>query len=1371
MAENFPFVKPPEPLQIGTGNPAHSWKKWKQKFDIYLKATGASSKSNEIKVGLLLNHIGDECLEIYSNFQFLAERDNPDGGDKLPAESPDNLHTVTEKFNEFFTKRDPQLMLREKFWFQLQREPSQSFDSWVTTVKERSAECKFPPDFIEQAVRDKLTFSCTDDRAKLKLYDVGAKLSLQKAVTILSMKEATSRELQETKSASIEYIKQRTAYNPASLPQRPASQQRPSFDRCGYCGKSHPRGRNNCPASNARCDNCNKMGHFKAVCRSTPNTARVNQIENSQVESQDENPTFVGGVGTTNDQQTREVKEAVDNGWHIKLKVNKHELTWCIDTGAQVSVMPEQFYKESFGKLNKADKRLVGADDKPLETIGQITLDLKLGEVTIKEHVYIIRGAKKLLLGIPAIRRLGLIQEIPDTFTIKAIGSQPTQATTSNTKEKITQQYPNLFRGLGKMAGEYTIQLKEGAQPFCLTSPRRIPIPLQKKVKSQLESMVQLGVIEPIDEPTDWCSPIVVVPKSNGDVRVCVDLTRLNKHVKREIYQMPKVEETLGSIAKGSIYSKLDANSGFHQVSLNKESMKLTTFITPFGRYMFKRMPYGISSAPEYFQKRMDQELAGLEGVVCHMDDILVVGQNQKEHDERLASTLDRIAESGLTLNPDKCKFSQSKIEYLGQVIDRGEVRKDPGKVKAILEMEEPKDISELRRFLGMANQLMKFCPKLAERTKPLRDLLKQDSEWVWEEAQRNAFKDIKAELASDRVLVLYNPDRETTVSADASSFGLGAVFLQKQPNGEMRPVAYASRSMTTTERRYAQIEKEALATTWALEHWSDLLIGMKFTVETDHKPLVPLFTTKLIDELPVRIQRFRMRLMRFDFEAKHVPGKLLYTADALSRSPLEDQTHGDDELYKEAECYVNAVIVNLPASDKRLDEIRCELRKDETLKLVMYYVQHGWPDHKQKLYGPINKYWSERNSLSTHEGLLLRGRRLVIPPTLRADVLRYLHDGHQGVTKTRENAASSAWWPGISNDIERMVRNCTTCEKYRKQRIEPMIGTEFPDRPWSRVAADFFQYDGKVYLLIVDYYSRDIEVYKVTRNVTSSDTISKMKTAFSRHGIPDILVSDNGPQFASAEFNRFASTWGFTHVTSSPHYPQSNGEAERAVETLKMILRKCDDEYLALLTYRNTPLHNGYSPAQLSMGRKLKTRVPCHPGELKPCLPNYDGLRKREADYRKKMQSNYDRRHRVVEGTEMSPGDNVWIPDLKTEGKVVQRGGPRSLIIETSQRRVVRRNRRMLRRAWNTRQYTNMTAVPHYEQTRDLSSRHYNPPASHIYTETEKYDRKDENGGKPPYNGSTEDVVTTEPPSSELPQLRRSQRTVRKPRRYIEEC
>ena len=583
---------------------------------------------------------------------------------------------------------------------------------------------------------------------------------------------------------------------------------------------------------------------------------------------------------------------------------------------------------------------------------------------------------------------------------------------------------------------------------------------------------------------------------------------------------------------------------------------------------------------------------------------------------------------------------------------------------------------------------------------------------------------------------------------------------MQKQPSGEMRPVAYASRSMSETERRYAQIEKEALAITWALEHWADFLIGMKFNVQTDHKPLIPLFSTKLIDELPVRIQRFRMRLMRFDFTIQHVPGKLLYTADSLSRSPQEADAHEPklwNDLHDEVECYVNAVLVTLPASDQRLDEIHSELKNDATLKLVLQYVQHGWPEHKRKLCGPLGKYWSERGNITLHDGLLLIGRQIIIPPTLRPDVLRRLHDGHQGVTKTRANAVSSVWWPGISLEITEVVRNCAMCEKYRREREEPMKGTAFPDRPWARVGVDFFQHKDKHYLIAVDYFSRDVEICSVPKTVSTAQTILQLKKIFSRHGIPEILFSDNGPQFVSHEFTAFSNDWQFEHITSSPRYPQSNGEVERAVQTIKMILKKCSDEHLALLNYRDTPLHNGYSPAQLSMGRKLRTRVPRHPDELKPKTPNNDQIRKKEREYRTKIKFDYDHRHRVVEGKELSPGDRVWIPDLKVDGTVIkQHESPRSVVIQTPNG-PVRRNRRMTRRVLEGSPpvHENHEPVVTSVMVPDLPSV---PGAS-----------QEERGHLP----VQEDQIAVNEPSQQetCPNRLRPRGTLRRPQRYIEEC
>ena len=1291
MAEHY--VRVPEAFSSAGGNPAHAWDKWVMKFNIFLLATGASEKEDKVKIGLLLNHIGDEGIEIFQNFTYLPERADPDGedGDRLPAENRDNFDTVVNKFAEFFHKRDPQLMLREQFWLHLNRQPDQNFDAWLRLVKEKAAACKFQN--VDEMVRDKLIFSCKDDSAKMKLYDFGPKLTLQKTQDVLYMRELSRKELEGSK-----LVGRVTKTGPQQQQQK--GKRSPKFKaasggtaqkqknqtskqiQCKFCNYFHAPGKEFCPAAKKTCDHCLKPGHFHTVCisKSKGYPAAVREVVLQDSES-DENSFLIGGVQDHS-------PGGRDQGWHINLTVGPRELDWCIDTGAQVSVMPAHVYKPDLGVLHTSDSTLYGPSDQPLEVRGYVDMHLAMGKNVVCEKVYVVDKASKLLLGAPAIRKLGLIKDIPGSFTIRAIRSmaksdetaKPQVEVSFESEADVKQCFPKLWSGLGKLDGDQHIEVTEDAKPYSQNVPRRVPVPLLGKVEAELEKMVKLDVIEQVDTPTDWCAPLVVVPKPNGNVRLCVDLTKLNKSVKREVYAMPSVEETLSKISKGSVFSKLDANSGFHQIPLDKASSDLTAFITPFGRFKFKRLPYGITSAPEYFQKRMDKILQGLPGVLCHMDDILIWGRNKKEHDARLFAVLQRLSQANLTLNSDKFEFARAQIEYLGQIVDSsaGGLRKDPAKVKAIVEMETPSNVADIRRFLGMVNQLMKFVPNLAEKTKPLRDLLCKDRDWIWGPDQQNAFATLKKDLATPEILALYSPDRETVVSADSSSFGLGAVLLQRQSNGLLHPVAYASRSLTPTEQRYAQIEKEALAVTWSLEHWYDLLVGMHFSVQTDHKPLVPLFSTKTIDELPLRVQRFKMRLMRYSFDITHVPGKELCTADALSRAPLPS---GEvEDITNQAEAFVRAVLVTLPASDRRIEEIRTELKKDEVLKTVIHHTLNQWPD-KRDINKTLKPYYAERSSLSVNDGLLLKGSRLVIPATLRPDILRHLHDGHQGMTKTKENAANSVWWPGVSSDIDRMVQTCPECAKTRRARIEPMKGTPFPKRSWSVVATDFFYLDGKQYILAIDYFSRDIEVHPVVK-ANSAETIEFLKSVYARHGIADVLVSDNAAQYDSEEFRRFSDSYAFEHVTSSPQYPQANGEAERAVQTIKGLMKKCDDFYLSLLMYRNTNLHNGFSPAQLSMGRRLKTRVPCLPESLHPQIPDLDLVRKRERDYREQIKQNYDRRHRVVAPEQLSPGDTVWIPDRAREGTILRRHeAPRSLIIKTSDGAVLRRNQQMTRK------------------------------------------------------------------------------------------
>ena len=551
-------------------------------------------------------------------------------------------------------------------------------------------------------------------------------------------------------------------------------------------------------------------------------------------------------------------------------------------------------------RLYQPTKVLYGSSHPALKVLGQTTVFMRYKGCSARLKIYVVEGLKKNLLGLPAITQLQLVCRVDST----ELSGHP-----------IAQQFPTVFKGLGTIGNEYTIKLKEKSVPYSLYVPRNVPIPLRPKVKEELERMEKLGVISKVQIPTQWCCGMVVVPKKSGAVRICVDLKPLNESVLREPHPIPKVDDTLGLLAGATCFSKLDADSGFWQIPLSEQSRPLTTFITPFGRYQFNQLPFGISCAPELFQQRMNQILEGLEGFVCLMDDVLVFGTDQEEHDRHLKAVLQRLERAGATLNRDKCEFS---IKFLGHVIDQEGIRADPDKVVAITKMCTPQNLSDLRRFMGLVNQLEKFSSKIADIGQPLMSTKRA---WVWGPAQDKSFMDVKEELSKPSVLALYDPNAETNVSADASSFGLGAVLLQSK-NSTWKPFAYASRSVSDAEKRYAQIEKEALATTWGCEKFSTYLIGKSFKIETDHKPLVPLLNTKHLDDLPPRILRFRLRLAKYSYIAKHIPGKLLYAVDALSRFPVGTQE--DKELQDKVQAYVNHITVpSLPASIQVLEKYR----------------------------------------------------------------------------------------------------------------------------------------------------------------------------------------------------------------------------------------------------------------------------------------------------------------------------------------------------------------------------------------------------------------------------------------------------------------
>lgn len=527
------------------------------------------------------------------------------------------------------------------------------------------------------------------------------------------------------------------------------------------------------------------------------------------------------------------------------------------------------------------------------------------------------------------------------------------------------------------------------------------------------------------------------------------------------------------------------------------------------------------------------------------------------------------IENARLKLNKERCLLRQSQPRYLGHVIDDKGIRPDKAKIEAITNLEPPENVSDLRRMLGMVHYLGRYVPHLSEVTRPLNELLRKGTVWTWGPAQAGALHEVKRLITEAPVLLFYDVMKKTIVSADASSYGVGGVIIQDH-EGILKLIAYCSRVLTDAEKRYAQIEKECLASIWACEKFSRFLYGLEsFILQTDHKPVVPLINAKDLDSVPLRCQRLLMPMMRYNPEAVYVPGKDLIMADALSRHPQPVITADVCELVQEVWTYEEAVSRPWPISPTTMDIVREETGKDGDMEKVKHYVNNGWPKYTADVPHAVKPYFHARHHLSSSQGLVLYSDRIVIPQNMRADILQKIHSGHQGIVKCRERAQMRVWWPG--KDIQQVVSSCRDCQESRPtQRKELLLTTPLPTRPWERVGPDICEYK-QYYLVAVDYFSRYLEIAHLP-DLSGETTRSRLKCMFARWGCPNILITDNGPQFSGRAFQQFAKDYDFQHITTSPHYPQSNGEAERAVQTAKNILKQ-SDPFAALLSYRSTPL------------------------------------------------------------------------------------------------------------------------------------------------------------------------------------------------------
>ena len=894
------------------------------------------------------------------------------------------------------------------------------------------------------------------------------------------------------------------------------------------------------------------------------------------------------------------------------------------------------------------------------------------------------------------------------------------------------------------------LQVHPGSKPVILPA-RKVPVSIRENFKEELQRLESLKVIAPVDEPTEWVSQIVVAVKKSGELRVCIDPKPLNDALRREHYQIPVIDDLLPDLTDARVFTKTDLASAFWHLELDHESSMLTTFATPYGRYRWLRLPFGLSVSSEIFQKRLHQELDGLPGVKCIADDVLIHGTNEADHDSNLEAFMSRCQLKGIKLNSQKLEFKCDEVPFHGHLLTAEGLKPDPEKVRAIVEMPRPEKRDDILRLNGMVNYLSRFLPNLSDVMKPLRDLTHKDAVWCWDDLQEKAWNDVKNLIVSAPVLAYYKPSEVLEIQCDSSQSGLGAALMQ---NGH--PIAYASRALTETESRYAQIEKEMIAIVFSVEKFNDYTFGRRTIVHTDHKPLESI-VKKPLHRAPKRLQGMMIRLQKYDLEVRYERGNKMFLADTLSRAYLPSCTQVESEFET-----IN-MMNYLPISEARLLQIQRETEKDESLQALKAVIQQGWPEHKSALPPVVSPYFNMRDEMSVQDGLIFKGERVVVPKAARGELLRRIHNSHLGVNGCLNRARECLYWPGMTGDIKNHVSTCEACREYeRSQTKETLKSHETPSRPWQYVAADLFELEGKSYLVTSDYFSDFFELDHL-RSTSSVYVIKKLKAHFARHGIPEQLVTDNGPQFTSRDFLKFSKEWDFDHRTSSPRHSQSNGKAESAVKEAKKILVKCkkagSDAFLALLDHRNTPPTGiQISPAQRLLNRRTRSLLPMSAGLLKPSVADEDTTRTKLRLRQQQQARYYDRGARDLDPLEK--GDPVrvkpWHVGKKEwqKGVVKKRLDERSYEVELPQG-VLRRNRVHLRR-------TNESA-PTAPDTQDEQCNEPQPQPQPQDPVSGTPRLPSQTATEAPSQGAT----VVQPPATpvEAPELRRSQRVRRAPK------
>ena len=1215
------------------GHP-EGWTEYIERLECYFTANDVAT--DEKRRAILLAYCGDAT---YSTIRSLV-------APRKPTEVPyDDLVKLAQAH---YNPRPSQIVQRFKFNSRTQQ-AGESIASYVAELHRLSEHCGFGQS-LDDMLRDRLVCGLAQARIQQRLL-AEVDLTLDKAMKIAQAMEVAERDAKELRQVETHPVEPVHKVNGGTA--KPPADRKPCF----RCGGQHDH--TQCRFRDVECHACGKRGHLKRVCRSRPTDGRtpgpkqpIHKAEQDVLDLPAEYTMYpVTGPNA--------------KPWQTPISVEDHSLVMEVDTGAAVTVISEATFNRvggvsSLPQLHPSMVKLRTYTGEEIPVVGELSVKVQCQGQVEQLPLVVVAGDGPSLLGRDWLAKLKL-----DWSTILAVRAE-------KELQSVLDRYEMVFSaGLGLIRGvEARLHVDPNVQPRFLKA-RSVPYALRSKVEEELNKLESEGVIVPVQH-SEWAAPIVPVLKSNGMVRICGDFKlTANKATKTEVYPLPRIEDLFASLAGGKMFSKLDLSHAYLQLPLAKESQPFVTVNMHKGLYRYQRLPFGVASAPAIFQRTMESVLQGLTNVCVYLDDILVSGRSMQEHLVNLEEVLKRLEEAGLRLKKEKCSFLMQEVEYLGHRISKEGLQPTEAKVRAVAEAPEPQQVDELRSFLGLVNYYGKFLPSLASTAAPLYRLLQKKAHWVWGKDQSSAFEEVKKLLQSADLLVHFDPQKQLVLACDASPYGLGAVLSHVMEDGTEKPIAFASRTLAPPEKRYSQLDKEALAIIFGVKRFHQYLYGRHFIIHSDHKPLMFIFDeSKTIPAMAsARIQRWALTLSGYSYTIRYKAGKEHANADALSRLPLAE---APTEVPRPPETVF--LMEHLAAFPVSAANIRSQIDRDPTLAKVRQFVTCGWPT--LPVTSPeMQPFNQRREELSVEDGCLLRGSRVIVPPSLRGKVLDQLHDGHPGIGKMKALARQYVWWPGLDGDVEGRVEKCVPCQDNCKSPPSaPLHPWEWPQRPWVRVHADYAgPFLGHMFLILIDAHSKWLEVH-MTNSSTSSVTIEKMRSSFATLDLPEQLVIDNGPSFTSEEFALFLQMNGIKHITTAPYHPGSNGLAERAVQTLKSGLKKIAEGSLAnrlsrfLLSYRTTPHSTtGGTPSELMFGRQLRTRMDL----LKPDIGRRVRFRQ---DQQKQGHDTHARPREFAVGTKVYAKNfgrgSLWLPGVVQEAR-----GPVSYTVELEDGRVVRRH------------------------------------------------------------------------------------------------